>query len=55
MLCPLHGSTQKAFGLISSIFCYQEKIIFACEMYRTLQVDSHFQAFRIEKKIQSFS
>lgn len=50
ILCPLSDSTRKAFGLISSILSYGEKIIFLYQMYRSLSFNSHFQAFRIVKR-----
>ncbi len=50
ILCPLNGSTRFAFGLISSIICYNEKLVFVCRMYRTEEFDNHFQAFRITKR-----
>lgn len=54
ILYPSNGSTRSAFGLISSIISYGEKLVFVWKMYRTLEFDNHFQAFRILKREDRF-
>lgn len=48
------GSKLAAFGLIHTIIKYNEKVLFLCEMYRTLMFDMHFQAYKVRKRPDNF-
>ena len=54
ILCPLNGSTKGAFGFISSIVAYEEKLVFVVKIYRTVNFDNHLQAFHIAKREDRF-
>ena len=50
VLCPLNGVVAAAFGLIRTIVIYENKVLFVCQLYRTVKFDYHFQAFELTKR-----
>jgi len=47
LLCPLRGSVSAQFGVLSDIFLYDSKILFVCQMYRTLGFHKHYQSYKV--------
>lgn len=50
VLCPLIGSNSRGFGLIVEIVYYERKHVLVCEMYQTLEFNTHLQAFQVSKR-----
>lgn len=50
VLCPLNGVVAAAFGLISTIVIYENKVLFVCQLYKTMKFDYHFQAFELTNR-----
>lgn len=47
VLCPLQGSARFQFGKVTNILVSQEKILFVCQLFRTLRFNNFYQAYEV--------
>lgn len=50
VLCPMRGNIDAAFGKIIGIYSHNNSFVFLCQMYRTIQFDTHMQAYELCKR-----
>jgi hypothetical protein len=50
VLCPLNGNVAAAFGLIRTIVINETKVLFVCQLYKTVKFDYHFQEFELTNR-----